>query len=91
MKPAAIGKVVRPSQESLGAAIAAKGAPQMPPEWQRPMLHWKKGGPPTQQYRKNHPMLTTAAKAPALPVRSTQGVSQAQLGDYLKALRGNPG
>jgi hypothetical protein len=77
-----IGKVIRPRQ-TLGAALAANRKPIAPA---RPMQH--RNGPPTMGYHKHHPTLTSAATPAALPVRSTQGVSQTQLGSYLKSLRG---
>lgn len=78
-----VGPVVRPKQESLGDAMVLKGKPPLPA---RPEFH-KSGAPPTMNYHKGHPMLTAPAVPGAMPVRATQGVSQTQLGGYIKALQ----
>lgn len=82
-----IGKVIRP-RVTIGAAIAAgPKTPQLTPRPTRPVMHPKKGGPPTQEYRKGHPTLQSPATPAALPVRATQGVNQTALSSYVKALQ----
>ena len=80
-----LGPIVKPRQQSLGSAMAVAGKPQT--TLQRPINHWKTQRPPTMEYRKNHPMLTKPAINPAMPVRTTRGVSQNQLSAYVKALQ----
>jgi hypothetical protein len=78
-------KVIKPRQPTLGDALIASGKPLKP---QRPMFHPKTGQPPTMQYRKHHPTLTSPAVKATIPVRGTVGANQHELGAYLKALSG---
>jgi hypothetical protein len=77
-----VGKIIRPRQTQLGTALAVAGKPALP---QRPQMHRNK--PPTMDYRRNHPTLTSPAQPAALPVRATQGVNSNQLNAYVKALQ----
>ncbi len=78
-----IGTVVRPPQESLGAALTLANKPVLPT---RPIMH-RNGAPPTVAYHTNHPTLASPAVAAPLPTRATQGVNETQLNSYLKALQ----
>lgn len=85
-----LGDIIRPRQESIATARNVQGMPIRPLYMQRPQLHPRTGQPPTENYRKGHPTLTSPVNAPTLPVRATKGAgpNQHQLAAYLKALNG---
>ena len=83
-----LGDIIRPRQESIATGRNVQGMPIRPLYMQRPQMHPRTGQPPTQDYRKGHPTLTSPLIEPTLPVRSTNGANQHQLVAYLKALNG---
>jgi hypothetical protein len=83
-----LGDIIRPRQESIATARNVQGMPIRPLYMQRPQFHPRIGGPPTENYRKGHPTLTSPVARPALPVGTATGANQHQLAAYLKALNG---
>ena len=83
-----IGQVIRPRQQGIADARNQQGMPIRPLNMQRPVIHFKTGKPPTQNYRRGHPMLTSPNVRPALPVKATTGVPAPQVQAYVRALNG---
>jgi hypothetical protein len=86
-----IGPVVKVKPQKLGDRLMEQAQTVQPaahPLVPRPQFH-RNGQPPTMNYHHNHPMLTSPAEQPAVPLgHSTVGMNQRGMNQYLKVLRG---